>query len=330
MRLHVHWRTVSRYERPDAWVRRVAIRLATRSARRERIRPSLERVAAGPIGRRGDRPRPGPAGRGRRAAHASAGRDRPVLPRGPAAPGARARPRLLGRSGQDPAASCAARAGRPAGGGGERCRSIDGSVRRSWPRARRRTGSSTWSATSGGPSPVPARARSAGPSRPPRSSSRSSPACSRPERSSRARATCGSRWTAARHRRWDRERRPGSARPSTARTARPSGSPTAWPPGSRAPRPTGCRGRWSSCSPATRCGSNSISRGSASSRCSDRSRSRAGDSSSTRQGETVTLDWQRLPNGDLRFTIADDTRVGLERLADEVVWTSHPWRVIDR
>ena len=48
MRLHVHWRTVSRYERPDAWVRRVAIRLATRSARRERIRPSLERVAAGP------------------------------------------------------------------------------------------------------------------------------------------------------------------------------------------------------------------------------------------------------------------------------------------
>jgi RNA polymerase sigma-70 factor (ECF subfamily) len=48
MRLHVHWRTVSRYERPDAWVRRVAIRLATRSARREWIRPSLERVAAGP------------------------------------------------------------------------------------------------------------------------------------------------------------------------------------------------------------------------------------------------------------------------------------------
>lgn len=48
------------------------------------------------------------------------------------------------------------------------------------------------------------------------------------------------------------------------------------------------------------------------------------------QGESVTLDWQRLPNGDLRFTIADDTRVGLERLIDEVVWTSHPWRVIDR
>jgi RNA polymerase sigma factor (sigma-70 family) len=48
MRLHVHWRTVSRYERPDAWVRRVAIRLATRVARRERSRRSLEDAAAGP------------------------------------------------------------------------------------------------------------------------------------------------------------------------------------------------------------------------------------------------------------------------------------------
>ena len=48
MRLHVHWRKVSAYERPDAWVRRVAIRLATRAARRERMRPSLERVAAPP------------------------------------------------------------------------------------------------------------------------------------------------------------------------------------------------------------------------------------------------------------------------------------------
>jgi RNA polymerase sigma factor (sigma-70 family) len=46
MQLHVHWRKVSRYERPDAWVRRVAIRLASRVAQRERLRPSLERVAA--------------------------------------------------------------------------------------------------------------------------------------------------------------------------------------------------------------------------------------------------------------------------------------------
>jgi DNA-directed RNA polymerase specialized sigma24 family protein len=42
MRLHVHWKKVSRYERPDAWVRRVAIRLASRVAARERRRPLPE------------------------------------------------------------------------------------------------------------------------------------------------------------------------------------------------------------------------------------------------------------------------------------------------
>lgn len=41
--LLVHWRKVSRYERPDAWVRRVAIRLAVRSIKRERMRPLVER-----------------------------------------------------------------------------------------------------------------------------------------------------------------------------------------------------------------------------------------------------------------------------------------------
>jgi RNA polymerase sigma-70 factor (ECF subfamily) len=41
--LLVHWRKVSRYERPDAWVRRVAIRLAARAAKRERRRADLER-----------------------------------------------------------------------------------------------------------------------------------------------------------------------------------------------------------------------------------------------------------------------------------------------
>ena len=38
-----HWKKVSRYERPGAWVRRVAIRLATRHLRRERMRSTLER-----------------------------------------------------------------------------------------------------------------------------------------------------------------------------------------------------------------------------------------------------------------------------------------------
>jgi RNA polymerase sigma-70 factor (ECF subfamily) len=42
VQLLVHWRKVSRYERPEAWVRRVAIRLAVRTARRDRVRIALE------------------------------------------------------------------------------------------------------------------------------------------------------------------------------------------------------------------------------------------------------------------------------------------------
>jgi DNA-directed RNA polymerase specialized sigma24 family protein len=37
LQLYVHWPRVSNYERPDAWVRRVAIRMAGRRARRERL-----------------------------------------------------------------------------------------------------------------------------------------------------------------------------------------------------------------------------------------------------------------------------------------------------
>jgi RNA polymerase sigma factor (sigma-70 family) len=36
-----HWDKVSGYERPDAWVRRVAIRLAVRAARRDQLRDRL-------------------------------------------------------------------------------------------------------------------------------------------------------------------------------------------------------------------------------------------------------------------------------------------------
>lgn len=43
IQLLVHWKKVSRYERPDAWVRRVAIRLASRQAKRERRRADIER-----------------------------------------------------------------------------------------------------------------------------------------------------------------------------------------------------------------------------------------------------------------------------------------------
>jgi RNA polymerase sigma-70 factor (ECF subfamily) len=37
VQLYLNWPKVSRYDRPEAWVRRVAIRLVTRSVRRERL-----------------------------------------------------------------------------------------------------------------------------------------------------------------------------------------------------------------------------------------------------------------------------------------------------
>jgi RNA polymerase sigma factor (sigma-70 family) len=46
-----HWRKVSRYDRPGAWVRRVAIRLATDAVRRDRVRSLLERNVEPPTTR---------------------------------------------------------------------------------------------------------------------------------------------------------------------------------------------------------------------------------------------------------------------------------------
>jgi RNA polymerase sigma-70 factor (ECF subfamily) len=49
-RLFVRWERVSHYDRPDAWVRRVALRLAVNVARRDRMRALLERrVQAVPV-----------------------------------------------------------------------------------------------------------------------------------------------------------------------------------------------------------------------------------------------------------------------------------------
>lgn len=42
VQLFVRWRRISHYERPDAWVRRVAIRIAVRAIRRERLRRHIE------------------------------------------------------------------------------------------------------------------------------------------------------------------------------------------------------------------------------------------------------------------------------------------------
>jgi RNA polymerase sigma-70 factor (ECF subfamily) len=52
VQLFSRWRRISRYERPDAWVRRVALRMAVRAVRRERLRRRLEIDfdAAPPVG----------------------------------------------------------------------------------------------------------------------------------------------------------------------------------------------------------------------------------------------------------------------------------------
>jgi RNA polymerase sigma-70 factor (ECF subfamily) len=42
VQLFARWQRVSRYERPEAWVRRVAIRMAVRAVKRERARRRLE------------------------------------------------------------------------------------------------------------------------------------------------------------------------------------------------------------------------------------------------------------------------------------------------
>lgn len=45
IRLYEKWSTVRHYERPEAWVRTVAVRMAIRAAGRERRRPLLESTA---------------------------------------------------------------------------------------------------------------------------------------------------------------------------------------------------------------------------------------------------------------------------------------------
>jgi RNA polymerase sigma factor (sigma-70 family) len=42
VQLYANWGKVSRFQRPDAWVRRVAIRMAVRHLKREQKRPTIE------------------------------------------------------------------------------------------------------------------------------------------------------------------------------------------------------------------------------------------------------------------------------------------------
>jgi RNA polymerase sigma-70 factor (ECF subfamily) len=49
VQLFAHWGKVSRYERPEAWVRRVAIRMAVRHLKRERMRSAFEHEIGEPV-----------------------------------------------------------------------------------------------------------------------------------------------------------------------------------------------------------------------------------------------------------------------------------------
>lgn len=49
VQLYANWRKVSRFQRPDAWVRRVAIRMAVRHLKREQRRPAVEGLVDEPI-----------------------------------------------------------------------------------------------------------------------------------------------------------------------------------------------------------------------------------------------------------------------------------------
>lgn len=92
-RLLVHWSKVSRYEQPDAWVRRIAIRMAARANKRAFMRARLEA--------RTERPEQhGPEDvdlmRGGGAPCSAAGGGRPLLLRGPADGCDRRDARMLG------------------------------------------------------------------------------------------------------------------------------------------------------------------------------------------------------------------------------------------
>ena len=98
-----HWGKVSAYDRPDLWVRRVAIRKAQRERHRTWRRAELERVTLGPVtsSRRPRRPRCSrrPATRTQAARRGGA-----LLLRGPADDGDRRDPGLLGVHRLEPAA----------------------------------------------------------------------------------------------------------------------------------------------------------------------------------------------------------------------------------
>ncbi len=112
-----HWDKVSQYDRPGAWVRKVAIRKLIKAASRSSASPGRGRFrAATAAGACGHRP---PACR-RRAAPAPAHRSGPLLLRGPAHPRGGRAPGVLALHGRGPRPPGPGQARRKAGGGDHR------------------------------------------------------------------------------------------------------------------------------------------------------------------------------------------------------------------
>ena len=99
-----HWRTVASYDRPDLWVRRVAIRKAQRERHRAWRRVELERTTVADESCRCTDARARGAGRRPPPRAPPAGRGRALLLRGPPDDRDRRHPGLLGVHGVEPAA----------------------------------------------------------------------------------------------------------------------------------------------------------------------------------------------------------------------------------
>jgi hypothetical protein len=44
----------------------------------------------------------------------------------------------------------------------------------------------------------------------------------------------------------------------------------------------------------------------------------------------TTLAWRPLADGRIRFRVLDDSRTGIDRIVNRVLWTAHPWTLLSR
>lgn len=47
-------------------------------------------------------------------------------------------------------------------------------------------------------------------------------------------------------------------------------------------------------------------------------------------GAVTTLAWRPFADGRIAFSVLDDSRTGVDRIVNEVLWTAHPWTLVSR